>query len=212
LESLDIDHPDGAHAELDGLARELRSSGWTVEVADVGEPHWSRLRESAEHAIVDVLNVVLDESERHLIDAVIDVVVAWAATRVFFRGRERAKPDVAIWIDGDIVRTVPLVERRFDVLLQVEVASPAAGRELEHALNDGLADGDGLKLTAAGEASGVHHQTGLAEIRGAVEGDAVATVRDVFAAQGMALTRQDRSPGGGAPLLVFAPAPDSESE
>jgi hypothetical protein len=116
LESLDIDHPEEAHAELDQLARELRSSGWTIEVAGIGEPHWSRLRESAEHALVDVLNIVLDETERHLIDAVIDVVMTWAATRLFFRGRERAKPDVAIWIDGNIVRTVPLPERLFDLL------------------------------------------------------------------------------------------------
>jgi hypothetical protein len=110
LESLDIDHPDGAHAELDVLADQLRQARWTVEVAAAGEPHWSRLRESAEHALVDVLNVVLDEAERHLIDVVIDVVMAWALNRRFFRGRQRAKPDVVIWIDGEIVRTVPLPE------------------------------------------------------------------------------------------------------
>jgi hypothetical protein len=110
LESLDIDHPAEARAELVVLAEQLRRSGWTVEVAGADEPHWSRLRESAEHALVDVLNVVLDEAERHLIDAVIGVIVTWASQRHFFRGRQRAKPDVAIWIDDEIVRTVPLPE------------------------------------------------------------------------------------------------------
>lgn len=206
LESLDIDHPEQAHAELEQLAHQLRDAGWTVEVAGVGEPHWSRLRESAEHALVDVLNLVLDETERHLIDATIDVIIAWATTRLFFRGRERAKPDIAIWIDGDIVRTVPLPERRFDILLQVEVASLSAGKKLERALNEALPDGDGVRLTAAGEVTGVHHQTGLAEIRGDTEEDAVATACDVFAAQQMVLIRRDRSPGGDAPLLAFEPA------
>jgi hypothetical protein len=210
LESLDIDHPEEAHTELDQLARQLRGTGWTVEVAGLGEPTWSRLRESAEHALVDVLNIVLDETERHLIDAVIDVVVAWAATRLFFRGRERTKPDVAIWIDGDIVRTVPLPGTRFDILLQVEVASLAAGRDLERALNQILPDGDGLKLTAAGEVSGLHLQTGLAEVRGDSEGDAVATVCAAFGTQGMTVVRRERSPAGDAPLLAFAPAAAAE--
>jgi len=210
LESLDIDHPQGAHDELDGLADELRRRGFTVQVAEIGAPHWSRMHESAEHALVDVLNVVLEESERHMIDAVIDVLVAWAATRCFFRGRAGAKPHVVVWFDAEIVRTVPLPEKRFDVLLQVEVANLAAAKELEHAINEALPDGDGLKLTAAGDVAGVHYQAGIAEVRAEVEQQAAATLQEAFGAQGLRLVRHDRWPGDDVPLLIFAPPTDGQ--
>lgn len=108
LESLDIDHPEESQAELEELAEQLREAGWEVEVAGRGEIKWSRLRESLEHEFVDVLNVVLDEGERLAIDAIILGVVHWARKRRFFRGRDGAKPDAAIWVDEDIVQTVPL--------------------------------------------------------------------------------------------------------
>jgi hypothetical protein len=110
LESLDRAHPDAARAELDVLAQRLRDSGWTVEVAGPGEPHWARLQKGGGHELLDVLNVVLDEAERHLIDVVISTVVSWAVHRRFFRGREATRPTVVIWIDGKVIRAVELPE------------------------------------------------------------------------------------------------------
>lgn len=108
-------------------------------------------------------------------------------------------------MDGDIIRTVPLPGSRFDILLQVEVASVAAGRDLKRALNAVLPDGDGLKLNTAAGVTGVHIETGLAEIREDGQEEAVSTVCAAFGTQDMALLRRERSPGGDAPLLVFAP-------
>lgn len=108
LESLDLDHHEESRAELELLADQLREQGWDVEVATSSEVHWSRIRESAEHALVDVLNMVLDEAERHAIDAAIDVLLAWALHRRYFRGWQQADPDAAVWTDGEIVRTVLL--------------------------------------------------------------------------------------------------------
>jgi hypothetical protein len=107
-ESLDIDHPEEARNELEELAQQLREEGRDIEVAGQGEATWSRLRESAEHEFVDVLNMVVNEGERLAIDAIILTLIHWARKRRFFRGRGGAKPTAAVWEDGDIVRTVPL--------------------------------------------------------------------------------------------------------
>jgi hypothetical protein len=112
LESLDIDHPAEARAELEALAEQLRSGGWSVEVADPGEPTLSRFRESAEGAFVDVLNLVLDEAERHALDIVLAAIFAWAVDRVRFRGREGARPVVVIYLGDEDVREEPLPEPR----------------------------------------------------------------------------------------------------
>jgi hypothetical protein len=112
LESLDIDHPAEARTELDVLAEQLRSGGWNVEVAGPGEPTLSRFRESAEGAFVDVLNLVLDEAERHALDVVLAAIFAWAIDRMRFRGREGARPVVVIYVGGEDVREEPLPEPR----------------------------------------------------------------------------------------------------
>jgi len=108
LESLDIDDPDEARAELGVLAEQLRAGGWNVEVAGPGEPTLSRFRESAEGAFVDVLNLVLDEAERHAVDAVLAAVFAWAVDRLRFRGREGARPVIVIYVGDEDVREEPL--------------------------------------------------------------------------------------------------------
>jgi hypothetical protein len=114
LESLDLDHKLESRSELDGLADRLRSDGWDVEVAAVGDTTWSRMRESAEHAFVHVLNVVLDETERDAIEAVVVAVMSWAAQRLWFRGRHGAQPTVIIWVDSDIIRELPLPDTMSD--------------------------------------------------------------------------------------------------
>jgi hypothetical protein len=108
IESLDLDQPVDAQAELDELATRLRAEGWAVEVSGIDEPHLARFLESAEHELVTVLNVVLDEAERLAIDAAILGVLGWARRRRHFRGREGAKPAVVIWIVEEDVRTVEL--------------------------------------------------------------------------------------------------------
>ena len=112
LESLDIDHPEEARAELDVLADQLRAGGWNVEVAGPGEPTLSRFRESAEGAFVDVLNLVLDEAERHAVDIVLAAIFAWAVDRMRFRGREGARPVVVIYVGDEDVREEPLPSSR----------------------------------------------------------------------------------------------------
>jgi hypothetical protein len=110
LVSLDYDHADEAHADLETLAEGLRASGCAVEVADADEPHRVRLQKSAEHIVMDVLSVVLEESERHLIDAILTVITTWALHRRVFRGRGESKPMVVIWINAEVVREAELPE------------------------------------------------------------------------------------------------------
>jgi hypothetical protein len=110
LELLDRARPNEALAELDVLAQQLRDSGWTVEVGGASEPHLARFQKGAEQTFLDVLNVVLDETERHLIDAVISAVMSWAVHRRFLRGREDIRPTVLIWIDGKLIRVEELPE------------------------------------------------------------------------------------------------------
>jgi hypothetical protein len=115
LESLDLDEPDASRDELTGLADLLRDEGLMVDVAARGDTTWTRMRESAERAFVDVLNVVLDETERHAIDVVIAAVTTWALQRLHFRGRERARPVVVIWVGQEDVREVPLPDPKRDI-------------------------------------------------------------------------------------------------
>lgn len=108
LVSLDYDHAEEASADLERLAERLRVSGHTVEIASADEPHRVRLQKSVDHIAMDVLNVVLDEAERHLIDTILTVITTWALHRLAFRGRGESKPTVVIWIDAEVVREVPL--------------------------------------------------------------------------------------------------------
>jgi hypothetical protein len=115
LESLDLDQPEASREELIPLADALREQGLTVEIGAGGESTKTRLLESAQRAFVDLLNVVLDEAERHAIDVVITAVTTWALHRIHFRGREGAQPVVVIWIGGEDVRTVPLPDPKRDI-------------------------------------------------------------------------------------------------
>jgi hypothetical protein len=115
LESLDLDETDASREELSGLADLLRREGFTVEVAGRGDTTWTRMRESADRAFVDVLNVVLDETERHAIDVVISGVTAWALQRLHFRGRGNARPVVVIWVGHEDVREFPLPDPKRDI-------------------------------------------------------------------------------------------------
>jgi hypothetical protein len=74
LVSLDYDHPAEARADLTVLASQLRDSGHAVEIAGADEPHRVRFQKGAADTLGDVLNVVLDETERHLIDVVLTVI------------------------------------------------------------------------------------------------------------------------------------------
>jgi hypothetical protein len=115
LESLDLEQPEASREELVALAGRLRAEGFTVEIADRGESTQSRMLESAEHAFIDLLNVVLDEGERHAIEVVITAVTTWAPHRLHFRGREKAQPVVVIWVGDEDVRTVPLPDPKRDI-------------------------------------------------------------------------------------------------
>lgn len=110
LVSLDYDHAEEARADLDALAEGLRASGCSVEITGADEPHRVRLQKGVEHIIVDMLSVVLDEAERHLIDTVLTVLTTWALHRRVFRGREGSKPMVVVWIDAEVVREAELPE------------------------------------------------------------------------------------------------------
>jgi hypothetical protein len=115
LESLDLDEPDASRDELIGLADLLREEGFTVDVAARGDTTWTKMRESAERAFVDVLNVVLDETERNAIDVVIAAVTTWALQRLHFRGRGSARPVVAIWVGQEDVREFPLPDPKRNI-------------------------------------------------------------------------------------------------
>lgn len=115
LESLELDQPHEARDELAELASRLSKEGFSVTIAEPGESVFVRLRESAEHVFVDVLNVVLDEAECHAIDVVISAVTAWATRRVHFRGREGARPVVVVWVVDEDVREFPLPDPKRDV-------------------------------------------------------------------------------------------------
>ena len=115
LETLDLDALEASRGELTELAAQLRAEGFSVEVAAAGESTRTRLSESAEHAFVAVLNLILDETERHAIDAAIAVVATWALGRINFRGREGAEPTVIVWINDDDVRDVRLPDPRRDI-------------------------------------------------------------------------------------------------
>lgn len=101
------------------------------------------------------------------------------------------------------------MSERFDVLLMVAVESAGAGSALERAVYSALPDGDGVKMTAAGQTGTAHYQTGLAEIRAETEVEAVGIVRTAFEGQGMDLVSEQRAPGGDAPLLIFERATES---
>jgi len=115
LESLDLDEPDASRDELTRLADLLRDEGLTVDIAARGDTTWTRMRESAERAFVDVLNVVLDEAERHAIDVVIAAVTTWALQRLHFRGRGSARPVVVIWVGHEDVGEFPLPDPKRDI-------------------------------------------------------------------------------------------------
>ncbi|MHB8659324.1 MAG: hypothetical protein ACYC91_15495 [Solirubrobacteraceae bacterium] len=115
LKSLDLDQPDASRDELIALADLLRAAGLTVEIAARGESTRTRMRESADRAFVDILNVVLDESERHGIDVVITAVTTWAVQRLHFRRRSNARPVLVIWVGDEDVRTVPLPDPKRDI-------------------------------------------------------------------------------------------------
>ena len=115
LESLDLDEPDASRNELTRLADLLRDEGLTVDIAARGDTTWTRMRESAERAFVDVLNVGLDEAERHAIDVVIAAVTTWALQRLHFRGRGSARPVVVIWVGHEDVREFPLPDPKRDI-------------------------------------------------------------------------------------------------
>jgi hypothetical protein len=113
LENLELDHREEAQAELQELAETLRVSGFNVEVAPLDGEFHAKLEESAERVFLDVLNVVLQETEDHALEAVIGAIITaltnWALRRKHFRDREDGRATAVIWgSDGRELRRVSL--------------------------------------------------------------------------------------------------------
>jgi hypothetical protein len=110
LENLELDERDVAQVELEQLADGLRDSGFSVEVAPVDGSFHAQLQESAEQVALDVLNVVLEEGEAHVVDALIGYLVGtWAKNRKHFRDRDDGEATAVIWgPDGKPIREVRL--------------------------------------------------------------------------------------------------------
>ena len=113
LENLERDADVESQAELRGLADKLREEGFDVEVAPLDGPFHAILEESATHELIEVLNVVLDQTEAHAIDAAIGAVSAvvadWARSRFRFRNKDGERATAVIWgPDGRPLRRVPL--------------------------------------------------------------------------------------------------------
>lgn len=113
LENLELVNRTEAQLELFALAAELETEGFVVEVAPEDGSFHAKLQESADHVVLDVINVVLDHAEGLAVDATILAVAhalrRWAPRRRQFRGRERTRPTAVIWgSDGDILSEVEL--------------------------------------------------------------------------------------------------------
>jgi len=103
---------DAAQTELEELAELLRSEGLDTYVARRGEPFHAHVQESAQQAVVEVLNVVLEHGLDAAAGAVLqEAVRRWAKRRRLFRDREGAKAAVYIWgPNGEILKTIELPE------------------------------------------------------------------------------------------------------
>ncbi|HTX32882.1 MAG TPA: hypothetical protein VMD09_15970 [Solirubrobacteraceae bacterium] len=204
MESLDRDDPQGAHAELGDLAERLEGEGYDVDVAGLDAPIRARLQKSGGNVVIDVLQVVLDESERHLIDAVIAAVTSWAIHRRFFAGSNQATPQLVVWVDREIVQTVALPTNKFDILVRVTGVDQAAlSRRLER-INQSLADGDVVVLQLVGTVPDMPTMySGSATTTSAGREDAVRRLRATFELAGMTLIRRETAPGGDVPFLHF---------
>jgi len=207
LESLDRDDPHGAHAELGDLAAQLEGDGFDVEIAALDAPIRARLQKSAGSVVIDVLQVVLDESERHLIDAVIGAVTSWAVHRRFFAGSNQATPQLVVWVERDIVRTVALPANKFDILVRATGLDQAALSRLLERINQSLPDDDVVVLQRVGTVPDMPTlYSGSARIMSAGREEAVRRLCATFELAGMALIRREAAPGGGVPFLHFEAA------
>jgi hypothetical protein len=206
LESLDRHDPRSAHVELAELADLVRNEGYAVEIAALDAAVRVRLAKSAGNVVIDVLQVVLDESERHLVDAVIGAVISWAVHRRFFAGRDRAVPQLVVWVEREIVRVVPLPTQRFDILVRVTGLGADVVSRLVETINRSLPDGDLIVLQVVGTVPGTPTLfTGSATIDAAGQEDAVRRLVATFELAGMTLVRRRTTPGGGVPDLHFEP-------
>lgn len=147
---------------------------------------------------------MLDESERHLIDAVIGAVTSWAIHRRFFAGRNHATPQLVVWVDREMIQTVALPTSKFDIVVRVTgVDQTALSRRLER-ITQSLADGDVVALRLVGTVPDTPTMySGSATITSAGREDAVRRLCTTFELAGMTLIRRETAPGGGVPFLHF---------
>jgi hypothetical protein len=111
------DYPGLSDTALNDLAGSLERQGHRARVGIPGDGRPAWLQEGAWAATVDVLTVVLDESERGLVDAAALLAVASTLTRWARRHRLRRvdrgpSPSATIWgPNGEPLKKVDLLDR-----------------------------------------------------------------------------------------------------